>query len=164
MRRPGHGAAPGRRAAMQDGSGRGGRQQMSAARLAGCRQPGGSRAGGRGGERAARGKPGPGREGRAAAAAAAGSQGAAVGRDPHPDRRPVRLPAGKLRASPRLSRPPASGARKRPHIAGGSAGGPGAPDSPRPSSAAFAFCFFCGGKLVRSLSCGEPARRGERVG
>lgn len=36
----------------------------------------------------------------------------------HPTRPPSSLPAGKLRDPPGLSRPPASGARKRPHIAG----------------------------------------------
>lgn len=51
----------------------------------------------------------------------------------HPTRPPSSLPAGKLPAPLGLSRPPASGARKRPHIAGGRAGEPGArgPRSPR---------------------------------
>lgn len=57
---------------------------------------------------------------------------AQVGRDPDPALGPSRyLPAGKLRTLPGLSRPPASGARKRPHIAGERAGGLGTPDSPR---------------------------------
>lgn len=42
------------------------------------------------------------------------------------------LPVGRLRAPPGLSRPPASGARKRPHIAGGRAGGARLPSSVLP--------------------------------
>lgn len=60
---------------------------------------------------------------------------------------------GKLRASPGLSRPPASGP-ERPHR-GQVLSGPGR-DSPRPSSAAFAFCFFRGGNLCGASAAADP--------
>lgn len=51
-------------------------------------------------------------------------RGRRVSPPPTPSRcYPHSSPAEKLRASPGLTRPPASGARKRPHIAGGWAGG-----------------------------------------
>lgn len=126
--------------------------RQTSARRSGCRQRGGRRDGPRGGVGAAGGAR-PGREG----GSGGGVPGAALGRAPTPARALSRyLPAGKLRAPPGLSRPPASGARKRPHIAGGRASGPGAPGSPRPSSPAFASCFFA------AETCAEPGPRRHR--
>jgi hypothetical protein len=100
---------------------------------------------------------GGGREGNRGAAT--GSPGAAGRRDPHPAGLSWSLPAEKLRAPPGLSRPLASGARKRPHIAGG----PGAPDFPPPSSPAFVSGFFGGGNLCGVWASAAPAegRTGE---
>lgn len=92
-------------------------RQMSA-RGSGYRRRGGHAAGGR--SLGGGGRPGPGEEG----AAGPKAQRGARPRPPTPARGLSRYsPAGKLRAPPGLSRPPASGARKRPHIAGGRAGG-----------------------------------------
>lgn len=67
------------------------------------------------------------------------------------------LPAGRLRAPPGLSRPPASGARKRPHIAGGRAGGARLPSSVLPR---LRLLLLRRRKLVWSLG----PRRQEREG
>lgn len=69
----------------------------------------------------------------------------------HPTHPPSPLPAGKLRDPPGLSRPPASGARKRPHIAGERA-------SRRAGSSGPAVASASGRKLERSLGRGGAGR------
>lgn len=135
------------------------------ARPAGWVSAAGRKPGWREGGRAARGKPGRRREGRGAAAAA-GSPGRR-GR-PRPPPRPAACPVTYPRASCGLRRGcpgrRPQGPGSAPTSRAGVLSGPGAPDSPRPSSAAFAFCFFRGGNLCGASAAAAPARRGERVG
>ena len=114
------------------------------------------------GGRAARGKPGRRRE---------GSGGGGVPRAPRSAATPTPtgglsryLPAGKLRASPGLSGPPASGARKRPHIAGGSAEWAGGARFPTPVLRCLCLLLLRRRKLVRSLSCGGTREAGRAGG
>lgn len=124
-----------------------------------CRQLGGNTPGG--GRAAASGRrPGQPGLGARAAAAAAGWRGPEAPRSaatPTPAGGPSRYsPAGKLRAPPGLCRPPASGARKRPHIAGGWAGGARLPTSVLPCLRPL---LLRRRKLVRSLGRGGTGGR-----
>lgn len=134
------------------------------ARPAGWVSAAGRKPGWREGGRAARGKPGRRREG-------SGGGGGGVPRAPRSAATPTPtgglsryLPAGKLRASPGLSRPPASGARKRPHIAGGSAEWAGGARFPTSVLRCLCLLLLRRRKLVRSLSCGGTREAGRAGG